>query len=189
MATENNSPRRLPTIGWMVLTLVIGAVTVSPSAIAQERAVVTVAPGLVEQPLDGRVLVMLSKNADREPRFQVAAGVRAQLVLAKEEREAVVGAEAVIDSSTFGYPVRSLAEIPAGEYWVQGLLHRYETFHRSDGHVVKLPMDRGEGQRWNRAPGNLYSEPRQLRFDPAVSGTMATARRGSDTGITVSDIT
>jgi len=42
------------------------------------------------------------------------------------------------------------------------VLHRYETFHRSDGHTVKLPMDRGEGQHWNLAPGNLYSKPQKL---------------------------
>ncbi len=48
---------------------------------------------------------------------------------------------------------------------MQALLHRYETFHRADGHTVKLPMDRGEGQRWNRAPGNLYSTPQKVWID------------------------
>jgi hypothetical protein len=42
---------------------------------------------------------------------------------------------------------------------VQALLNRYETFHRSDGHVVKLPPDMGEGQQWYAKPGNLYSTP------------------------------
>ena len=27
-------------------------------------------------------------------------------------------------------------------------------------------MDRGEGQQWNRAPGNLYSTPREITIDP-----------------------
>jgi hypothetical protein len=71
----------------------------------------------------------------------------------------------VVDAAAFGYPIRSLAQLKPGEYYVQGLLHRYETFHRSDGHTVKLPMDRGEGQQWNRAPGNLYSKPQKLRLD------------------------
>jgi hypothetical protein len=56
---------------------------------------------------------------------------------------------------------------------VQALLHRYETFKRSDGHVVKLPMDRGEGQQWNKAPGNLYSTPREIRLDPARANTIS----------------
>ena len=66
-----------------------------------------------------------------------------------------------------------LEEIPPGEYWVQGLLHIYETFARSDGHTVKLPMDRGEGQHWNRAPGNLYSTPQKMRLDPGRAQRIA----------------
>jgi hypothetical protein len=44
-------------------------------------------------------------------------------------------------------------------------LHKYETFHRALGPVVKLPMDRGEGQQWNKAPGNLYSTPREITVE------------------------
>ncbi|HEX6133462.1 MAG TPA: hypothetical protein VFZ24_05850, partial [Longimicrobiales bacterium] len=62
---------------------------------------------------------------------------------------------------------RSLADIPAGRYRVQALLNLYETFHLSTGHTVKLPPDRGEGQQWNRKPGNLYSVPRWIDIDPA----------------------
>jgi hypothetical protein len=38
-------------------------------------------------------------------------------------------------------------------------LNRYKDFHLADGKVVSLPPDRGEGQQWNRKPGNFYSEP------------------------------
>jgi hypothetical protein len=79
----------------------------------------------------------------------------------------------VIPADALGYPVESLAAIPAGTYRVQALLHLYETFHRADGHVVKLPMDRGEGQQWSKAPGNLYSTPREVTFDPAKADTIA----------------
>jgi hypothetical protein len=34
-------------------------------------------------------------------------------------------------------------------------------------------MDRGEGQQWNRAPGNLLSAPREIDVDPARDGTLA----------------
>jgi hypothetical protein len=33
--------------------------------------------------------------------------------------------------------------------------------------VVSLPPDQGEGQVWNRKPGNLYSAPRSVAVDPA----------------------
>src|ERR1039457_6216632 len=74
------------------------------------------------------------------------------------------GQDARVDERAFGYPVRSLADLKPGEYYVQAVLHRYETFHRADGHTVKLPMDRGEGQHWNLAPGNLYSKPLKIHL-------------------------
>jgi hypothetical protein len=51
-------------------------------------------------------------------------------------------------------------------------LHVYETFHRGDGHVVKLPMDRGEGQNWQVAPGNLFSTPKEIDIDPSKNETI-----------------
>jgi hypothetical protein len=123
-------------------------------------------------PVDGRMLLLLSTNGEAEPRYQISDGPATQLVFGNDVEGLAPGVEAVIDASAFGYPLRSLAELPAGEYYVQALLHRYETFRRSDGHVVKLPMDRGEGQRWNAAPGNLYSTPRKLFIDPGQAGTI-----------------
>ena len=119
------------------------------------------------QNLDGRVLVLISRDGSDEPRMQVSAGVDAIQIAGVDVEGLAPGALAIIDATTFGYPIRSLEDLPVGDYWVQAVLHRYETFRRSDGHVVKLPMDRGEGQHWNRAPGNLYSTPVQMPLDPA----------------------
>ncbi|MEK7407198.1 MAG: alpha/beta hydrolase-fold protein [Acidobacteriota bacterium] len=113
------------------------------------------------KPLDGRLLVLISDDGSAEPRFQINDGPNSQIVFGVDVENWKPGEARTVGASAFGYPVRSLAGLKPGEYWVQGLLHRYETFHRADGHVVKLPMDRGEGQQWNRAPGNLYSRPRK----------------------------
>ena len=123
-------------------------------------------------PLDGRLLLMISKNGKAEPRFQINDGPTGQQVFGIEVDGWKPGQKAVFDASVFGFPLASLAEVPAGKYHVQALLHRYETFHRADGHVVKLPMDRGEGQQWNAAPGNLYSTPREIALDPGQNGTI-----------------
>jgi len=121
---------------------------------------------LSEQPLDGRLLLMISSNDQAEPRFQISDGPDTQLIFGVDVESLNPGEEAVIDSAVFGYPLESTADIPKGDYFVQALLHKYETFHRSDGHTVKLPMDNGEGQRWNRSPGNLYSTPEKVSIDP-----------------------
>lgn len=122
---------------------------------------------LSKEPLDGRVLLMISDNESTEPRFQISDGPDTQLIFGINTENLQPEEEAVIDSDVFGYPLKSIADLPKGEYFVQALLHRYETFNRSDGHTVKLPMDRGEGQRWNQSPGNLYSTPTKINIDPA----------------------
>ncbi len=120
---------------------------------------------LSKTPLDGRMLLMISKNFSQEPRFLIGAGPATQQMFGVDVNNLAPGADALFDESTLGYPVKSLTDIPPGDYWVQALLHRYETFLRSDGHIVKLPMDRGEGQHWNLAPGNLFSTPKKIHLD------------------------
>ena len=122
-----------------------------------------------KEPLDGRLLLLISTNNDKEPRFQISEDLNTQQVFGIDVDGWKPKQIKVVDADAFGYPRRTLTEIPAGEYWVQALLHRYETFHRADGHTIKLPMDRGEGQQWNSAPGNLYSKPVKIRIDPGVS--------------------
>jgi len=117
-------------------------------------------------PLDGRMLLLISSNDSAEPRFQINDGSNTQLVFGVDVDGLEPGQESMIDSSVYGYPLKSISDIPSGEYYVQALLNRYETFHRSDGHTVKLPMDQGEGQRWNVKPGNFYSTPKKIALDP-----------------------
>jgi hypothetical protein len=117
-------------------------------------------------PLDGRLLLLLSADPTQEPRFQITEDADTQLVFGSDVEQLAPDAWSELGDEALGYPLDSLREVPAGRYTVQALLHRYETFHRSDGHTLLLPMDRGEGQQWNRAPGNLYSSPRLIDFDP-----------------------
>src|SRR6266851_5674588 len=93
------------------------------------------------QPLDGRLLLLLSNDASAEPRMQIALAPRTQMVFGVDVDNMQPGQAITIDDSAFGYPVRYLHDVPAGEYFVQALLNRYETFHRSDGYTVKLHMD------------------------------------------------
>jgi hypothetical protein len=141
-------------------------------AAAGLRVAVRVAPEHARQPLDGRLLLLVSTDGAREPRFQVSDGPASQQVFGIDVEGWGPGEPAVFDAGVLGYPLESLSQLRAGDYVVQALLHRYETFRRADGHVVKLPMDRGEGQQWNRAPGNLLSVPRTLALDPGRDATL-----------------
>src|SRR5690348_2999071 len=119
------------------------------------------------QPIDGRLLLVLSSDPSDEPRMQVNDTPKTQMILGVDVDGMKPDATITVDDRAFGFPVRYLHDVPDGEYYVQVVLHRYETFHRADGHVVKLPMDRGEGQHWNLAPGNLYSKPKKISLTKA----------------------
>ena len=98
------------------------------------------------QPLDGRLLLLLSTDDSAEPRMQIDDTPRTQMVFGVTVDGLAPGAVATVDAAAFGYPIRSLKDVPPGEYTVQALLNLYETFHRADGSTVKLHMDRGEGR-------------------------------------------
>jgi len=168
MACIHSCRRRL----YLVLAALIGVLLVSckVTEIKEDAALrigVAFTEDVCSESLDGRMLLLISSDDSREPRFQISySNPNTQLIYGVDVEGLKPGEPAWFDKSVFGYPVKSIAGIPPGEYWVQALLHRYETFNRSDGHVLKLPMDRGEGQHWNRAPGNLYSTPQKIRIDP-----------------------
>ena len=115
---------------------------------------------------DGRLLLLFSNNNAAEPRFQISDALTTQIILGKNVDQWAIGSTQSIAEEAYGFPKERLSEIPAGDYYVQVLLHKYETFHLKNGKVVKLPMDRGEGQHWNLAPGNIYSKPIKIHFDP-----------------------
>ncbi len=128
---------------------------------------------VAKEPLDGRLLLLISKDDSKEPRFLISdTSLNSQQVFGIDVDDMRPGEEKVFDASVLGYPLESFSALPAGTYSVQALLHRYETFHRADGHTVKLPIDRGEGQQWSRAPGNLYSTPRKITIDPQKGETV-----------------
>ena len=132
------------------------------------------AAGKPAQAIDGRLLVMLAKDpAAGEPRFQISGDPGGQLIFGMDLEGAKPGSAVTLDGSALGFPLNSINDIPAGTYSVQALVHKYETFKRADGHTVKLPMDRGEGQQWARAPGNPYSTPQTVTINPKAGATIA----------------
>jgi hypothetical protein len=142
---------------------VLGLATAAHAAGGGPTVNVTYPASLTAGPLDGRLLLLLSTDDKEEPRFQISdTELGTQQVFGIDVDGWKAGTVATFAPDVVGYPVASLGAVPPGTYNVQVVLHRYETFHRADGHTVKLPMDRGEGQQWNRAPGNLYSAPQKV---------------------------
>ncbi len=134
---------------------------------------VTMPKSVHNAPVDGRLLLIISKDGSREPRTQVSNNaITTQQMFGMNVDKLQPDGSVVLDTSSIGYPLDSLKKIPTGAYYVQAVFNEYETFHRADGHVLKLPMDHWEGQNWSTKPGNLYSASRQIWIDSKSGGTV-----------------
>ena len=118
-------------------------------------------------PLDGRIILLLSRDLSREPRSHVEPDepLASPFIFGQNVSGLAPGAAVVVDDKAFGWPAAHLSAVPAGDYLVQAVLTRDETFHLADGRVLQLPPDKGEGQQWAIKPGNLYSSARPLHLD------------------------
>ena len=114
--------------------------------------------------LDGRLLLLLSNDPSAEPRMQIDDTPKSQMVFGVTIDGWKPGSPLVIGENAQGYPRARLKDVPPGDYTLQAVLNIYETFHRGDGKTIKLAPDRGEGQHWNLAPGNLLSKPRLVHI-------------------------
>jgi len=144
-----------------------------PMSVSAQTFRVTIDKALNETTQDGRLLLLLSKTNTTEPRFQINDAQNTQLIFGMDVEAWKPGTSQLMDVQLIGYPIERLKDVPAGDYYVQVLLHKYETFHLKTGQTVKLPMDRGEGQHWNIAPGNIYSVPIKIHFDPIATSEIA----------------
>src|SRR5471032_3573752 len=86
------------------------------------------------QPLDGRVLLFISDDGKAEPRTQTDQyrANSTKPIFGVDVDGLKPGADVIIDDKVVGWPARSLKNIPPGDYFVQALINRYETFHRAD---------------------------------------------------------
>jgi hypothetical protein len=164
--------RALIVLGLVPLALAAWAFVLRADGLGPLRIAVSFPAARSAQPLDGRVLLFVSDDGRTEPRTQTDQ-YRANTtrpIFGVDVDGLEPSQDVVIDDKIVGWPVRSLKEIPPGDYWVQAMLARYETFHRADGHTLNMPMDQGEGQRWASKPGNFYSKTVKMHLDPATSG-------------------
>src|SRR5664279_915274 len=87
-------------------------------------------------PISGRVFVIVSTSNADEPRLLADDGGVTDTVpfFGKNITDMMPGSPVTLDDSmdVYGYPLVSVDDLPAGDYYVQALLNVYTTFNRSD---------------------------------------------------------
>lgn len=147
----------------MLRTLAALALLATGAFAADTRFEISYPASVKAGPLTGRIFIMISHDAQREPRLEIGrVGVP---FFGRDFEKLAPGQAAVIDATDLGTPVESIAQIPPGDYYVQAFLNIYSEFKRADGHTVWMHDDQWEGQRWSRSPGNLYSTPKKITLD------------------------
>ncbi len=125
------------------------------------RFEVTVAPEVHRGPLTGRLVLLVARTGQPEPRLQISPVGPAVFGVDLEQLPA--GRSAVVDTSAVGHPT-GLAALPPGEYFVQAVVNVYEQVRRSDGHTIWVHLNDGTQEFFTVAPGNLYSEVLRVRI-------------------------
>jgi hypothetical protein len=137
---------------------------------AQAQRIEVTIPGTA--PLHGHLILVIAKRAQPEPRNQLSENYMSAQGFGVDVDGAAPGSTVVVDAKTFGYPRKSLTDLDPGDYFVQAVFNVYENFHLATGKSVWLPPDKGEGQKWNRKPGNLYNAPVKLHLDAKTPATL-----------------
>src|SRR5262245_2009910 len=119
------------------------------------RFEVGLAAGLVSQPADGRLFVIIARSPTPEPRLSIGnTGFTTPSVVARDIPLFDSNKTGVIDGAAATFPIENLSQLPAGDYQVQALFDS-----NIDHHSVN-------------APGNLFSVVQQVRLDPRNGGTV-----------------
>ncbi|MFQ6611037.1 MAG: hypothetical protein ACE5D7_09610, partial [Fidelibacterota bacterium] len=159
----------------LIIFLILSFITLTSKSFAQTTSNlkfdVSFPSEIYDSPITGRVYLIISKDENREPRFQVRRSASPPF-FGKDVVQLNPGQAAVIDDAVLGFPLNSIKDIPPGEYYAQGFINIYTKFKRSDGHTIYLHNDQWEGQQWNRSPGNLYSDVLKVNIDPSFSQTI-----------------
>ena len=95
------------------------------------------------QPLDGRLLLLLSTDPSDEPRNQINDTPRSQIVFGITVDGWKPGQPMTVDATAWGYPMHSLNDLPPGEYYVQARAQQ----------VRDLSSQRWQGHQAAHGPG------------------------------------
>ncbi len=115
----------------------------------------TIAEGVTTGPQDGRLLVLIGRKSDQEPRHSIdPENVDSPAVLGRDVKGLAPGGAAFVDGTADLFPYEHLSQLPRGDYVVQAVLRVNRALNLID------------------APGNLHSEPQDVTLDPARGGVV-----------------
>ncbi|WP_104023534.1 hypothetical protein [Gemmatirosa kalamazoonensis] len=131
-------------------------------ALAQPtRFEVSYTPAASAGPVTGRLVVIVAKAAEPEPRMLVSPSGPA--IFGVDVAGLRPGQTVVVDGRASSYPT-ALDSLPPGDYYVQAVVNVYEKATRADGKTVWVHLNDGTQEFFTIAPGNLYGDVQRVRI-------------------------
>src|SRR5688500_14646847 len=94
------------------------------------RFEVRISPSVASAPVTGRLVLLISKTAQPEPR--VALSLRGPAIAGVDLEQVRPEQPIVVDDAAVAYPSR-LSSLPPGDYFVQAVVNVYDQVRRADG--------------------------------------------------------
>ena len=138
-----NTSSLLSKLSLLFLPIVLILACTIPKSVEESELVIPVSTGIqitysddhYSEPVDGRLIVLIAQHLDTEPRFQLRDDSKTCQGFGMDVNEWRAGVAMPFASNAFGYPVRNMEDLPTGDYYVQALFHKYETFNLSLIHI------------------------------------------------------
>ena len=103
----------------LLLFVLVAAALLTPDAPAQTdsppfRFEISFPESVRQTPLDGRILLLISRDLRNEPRFTTVNWRSPQPFFGVDVEGLMPGQPAVVDGSVLGFPIESIEHLPAG---------------------------------------------------------------------------
>jgi hypothetical protein len=125
---------------------------------------VTVPAAVHPEPITGRVFVIFAKSPKPEPRIAILSPESNPPFFGMDVDALAPGTPATFDSSAIGSPIRTIADLPPGDYYAEAFANAYEHYTRSDGHSL-WAMPQWGPQIFSLEPGALHSAIVKVHVD------------------------
>ena len=132
-----------------------------PAMLAAQRFEVSISPSASSTPITGRLVLLITKTAQPEPRLQLS--LRGPALAGVDLEQLRPDQPVVVDDAAVAYPTK-LSALPAGDYFVQAVVNVYDQVKRADGKTLWLPMNDGTIEFFTTAAGNLVSDAVPVRI-------------------------
>lgn len=116
---------------------------------------ISVAATVHAGPITGRLVLILAKSNQNEPRLTISP--RGPAIFGIDLDQLAPGKSITLDNSAIGFP-GALDDVPPGDYFAQAVINVYEQVRRADGKSIWVHMNDGSVEFFSIAPGNLYSD-------------------------------